>query len=179
MTIPNRPTDQNALPPAGEVPTIPTTFTRFRLAFYTRPIGIFGWLTKLFTGTPVHVELVFNDFLIYSAATKADGSVGTRFKIQQGFPPPNWLFVELDPKYASAAFQFAYTEQGDPYDYWGLLFGWSYNYRPSPTRWYCSEVVSAALMFAGIPLKSQSPQYYTARRLYLELTTPAPKALVT
>lgn len=154
----------------------PAAFTRLRLAFYTRRIGIFGWLTGLFAGSPYHVELVFNDDLLYSAATNAHGGVGTRFQ-RNPLPPPNWTIVELDPKYAAAAWDFCVAEQGCPYDYYGIVVGWTYNCRPSPTRWFCSEVCAAALMHAGMLLRSQQPQYYTPRRLLLELTTPAPETL--
>ena len=156
----------------------PASFTRLRLAFYNRPIGIFGWLTGLFAGKPYHVELVFNDTLCYSSSTRADNSIGTRFQNKPGFPPPYWQFIELDPQYAEKAWEFCIEEQGLPYDYYGVAIGWSYNCRPSPTRWFCSEVVSAALMHAGMMFKSQQPQYYTPRRLLLELSTPAPTELV-
>lgn len=183
--LPNGPYDPNALPTIHDQLRRPPVFSRFRVAFYTRPIGPLGLAMRILTGSPYHCELVFNDFLIYSAAECDEHSgpytkgVWTRFKIQQGFPEPYWKFVEIDPKYAEMAFDYCVSKQGCKYDYYGLLTtAMAMGGKPSPARWHCSEIVSDALMYSGVLLKSEHPEYYTPRRLLLELTTPHPDGWV-
>lgn len=160
----------------------PAAFTRLRLAFQFGKTTFFDRVISAAAGVPVHVELVFNDNLSYSASNMKSGATGTRFTDQLDFSdtsPFAWHFVELDPALAAKAFDFCVAEEGCPYDYYGIAVGWTYNCRPSPTRWFCSEVVAAAVMHANpLLLKSQSPQYYTPRRLWLESTTPKPADLV-
>ena len=161
----------------------PASFTRLRLAFKMVPQGPFAWGIRVCQpGLPVHCELVFNGDerhgLAFSANYRKEFIPGTRFYEGIDFGVPGmWRMVELDPTLASKAFDFCVKEQGCVYDFLGILVGWTWNRRPSPEKWFCSEVCAAALIYSGMLLKSQQPQWYTPRRLYLELTTPAPVAL--
>lgn len=157
----------------------PETFTRFRLAAKMERQGLFAWLIWMFTrGRPVHTELVFNDDLSYSAGYERTGAVGTRFTRHVNFDAPGmWHLVELPVALAARAFDFCEREQGCGYDYFGILFGWTLGFRPSPTRWFCSEVCAAALQYADpLLLGVDQTQYYTPRRLWVALQTPRPVA---
>jgi hypothetical protein len=109
-------------------------------------MGLFARFTRFITGGPYsHCELVFNDGLAYSASIQ-DG--GTRFK-RIDFDPTKWDIMEIASKQDRAR-AFCEEEQGCKYDYPGIcrfIFPWV---RESKTRWFCSEICTAALQKAGV-----------------------------
>lgn len=159
----------------------PVVFTRFRIAFKMFPQGLFAWAIRLFAGAPVHVELIFNEGVSFSAGYERDNGIGTRFTNTINFSVPGvWKVIELDPALAEKAFAFCVREQGCGYDFLGILCGWTLGLRPSPTRWFCSEVCAAALQYADPLLLGVGPaQWYTPKRLWADLTAPRPTSLVT
>lgn len=49
-------------------------------------------------------------------------------------------------------YQFLQSQLGKPYDY-GAVAGWLLHRDwQSPIKWYCSELVAAAFLYAGVPL---------------------------
>ncbi|WP_448577461.1 YiiX/YebB-like N1pC/P60 family cysteine hydrolase [Thermosphaera sp.] len=66
----------------------------------------------------------------------------------------------LRPEQAARAALFARAQIGKPYDYWGVL---RFIIRRDPTqpndRWFCSELVFAALLHGGVRLLERVPAH--------------------
>ncbi|MDA8428189.1 MAG: hypothetical protein M0T70_02935 [Geobacteraceae bacterium] len=121
-----------------------------RIAFYKYHtpgvMGLFARFTRFITGGPYsHCELIFSDGQAFSASIQ-DG--GTRYK-RIDFDPAKWDIMEIASQ-QSRARAFCDEEKGCKYDFIGIcrfIFPWA---KESKTRWFCSEVCTAALQKAGV-----------------------------
>lgn len=125
-----------------------------RVAFYKytkRPgiAGLFDALIRKVTKGPYsHCELVFPDGMAYSASIQ-DG--GTRFKYIS-FDLEKWDFIDLPLFVVQMARMdaFCIKETGSDYDYPGVFRFLLPVIPESENRWFCSEVVCAALQEGGL-----------------------------
>lgn len=129
-----------------------------RIAFYkyhrTGLAGLFDQLIRTVTKGPYsHCELIFPDDMAYSASIQ-DG--GCRFKAIV-FDPARWDIIEL-PWLSHISHNmiedFCLKERGSKYDYPGAFRFLLPGIPESKERWFCSEIVCAALqtidMLGGI-----------------------------
>lgn len=100
-----------------------------------------------------HVELAFSDGECFSSSSR-DG--GCRFKAIDIHDSESWALVNVraTAEQEAAARAFCRAQNGKPYDWLGV-FGFILPIRQFDhpgRRWFCSEVVCAALQAAGDPL---------------------------
>jgi len=112
--------------------------------------GALSGLIDLFSGARgyCHVELEFDNQISYSSDS-ADG--GTRYK-RIIYNPQEWDTYEFYSTSDQEAIvdAFCESELGSGYDWRGVLnfrFPWE---REHPDKWFCSEVVVAALHRVGL-----------------------------
>jgi|SRR6185369_2368035 len=125
-----------------------------KVAFYKytgRPgiAGLFDALIRKVTKGPYsHCELVFPDGWCYSASIQ-DG--GTRFK-KVAFDEGKWDFIELEftREQMRKSEAFCLDERKCGYDYPGVFRFLVPAIRESKNRWFCSEIVCAALQEGGL-----------------------------
>lgn len=120
-----------------------------QLAFYKGKGDFFDKLIRWWTKSPYsHVALVDNGICY-----EADANTGKviRWKWLTRYIPENWDLIEVDSKNAAT---FMATQVGKGYDYLGIL-GFILPWKPQvKSKWYCSELVAAAL---GMSKTSISP----------------------
>lgn len=65
-------------------------------------------------------------------------------------------------------FEFLYAELGKKYD-WHAYIGFLLNRKrkESPDKWLCSEIIVAALEYAGIHIFEETPNFLTPRDIYI------------
>jgi hypothetical protein len=157
-----------------------------KLAFYKAPGSWWDALIRWQTWGPYsHAELVFDNGEWFSSAPE-DG--GTRFKrycegfslgnpedkkIQQRYgtirveTSSEWDFVEVPARIGDEAkvYLWCESELNCPYDWAGVLrFAFPF-LKPSPNKWFCSEVCIAALQQIGL-FTGIKPAYVSPNRLY-------------
>ena len=116
-----------------------------------------------------HAELVFSNGISFSS-TMRDPSVdslgrpkpdGTRFKqIDYGEHPERWDLIELKIGLMAEAYiaQFCRDQIDARYDFWGCMRFAVPFVKQHEDKWFCSEVVTAALKIVGYePLRDQKP----------------------
>jgi hypothetical protein len=121
-----------------------------RLIFQKNVPSIFARLIRLWTWSPYcHVELLFNDGVIYSAHQ----TQGTRFSRVPPEFEKYWDVLEI-PMSADEEQQlrtFCTAESGCLYDWIGLVLSQVlFLRREHPHRWFCSEICVAALQQIGM-----------------------------
>lgn len=141
-----------------------------RVAFYKAPGNWLDWIIRKWTKGPYsHVELVIGD--LWLSASPRESVV--RYKaIPTG--PNTWDFVplELDVAQVNKIQDWAALELGCEYDWLGIFLTQMINWnRQDPHRWFCSELVAAALQQAGM-LAGVVPHQTDPNELYLLLTAP-------
>lgn len=121
-----------------------------RVAFYKGKGTWVDWAIRTVTRSPYsHVELIPDplmqgadgSFLCYTSSPR-DGGVVNR---SIGFKRDHWDFVDVEwyaPNVIAIFDQYA----GAKYDYAGIIFSQFFNWRThSRKRWFCSEIIAAAL----------------------------------
>ena len=137
------------------------------VAFYKHNLpgipGLFARLIRLVTWGPYsHCELVFTESISYSSSIE-DG--GTRFKDIQ-FQADHWDFVGVPAECReNVARAFCIAEKGSAYDFPGVFRFLVPIIGQSPERWFCSEVVCAALQAGGL-FPGVKPWKVSPNRLY-------------
>lgn len=124
-----------------------------RVAFYKAWCGSGKKLDKLISiwtwGPFSHCELIFSDGTSFSSSSR-DG--GVRYK-KIHYVPDHWeiLDIDINPNQEKDLRSWCDGEVGKSYDYLGVLM-----YVPRKTdvqnkkKWYCSEICSTVLEFAGL-----------------------------
>lgn len=143
---------------------------KMRVAFRKRAPGFYSRAIKIWTGGPYsHCELVFPDGRCFSSDER-DG--GTRFK-RIDLRGDEWDIVDVPVNsfYIDALDKFCHDEDKCKYDWRGISFsflpipiGWQH-----PDKWFCSEIVAAALQIAGW-LRGYTPASLSPNGLYKALT---------
>lgn len=118
----------------------------FAVAFYkgTRPgiQGLYNILVRWWTRSPyTHCEMIFSDGLSASSSF-LDG--GVRFK-EITYNPEHWDIVELPSELEQSARDWFEQHEGDSYDLIGNLGFVVGSVDDSKRKWFCSEVIMAAL----------------------------------
>jgi hypothetical protein len=125
------------------------------LAFYKSPGTWLNALVRRATNSPYsHAELVFDmgrdgrPPLCYSSDSRALGIVRLR---RMALPPEAWdlVPVEVTPAERDVVWAFTLHDVGSPYDLLGALrfvVPWM---PPSPTGWFCSDLIVSAFQRAG------------------------------
>ncbi len=121
-----------------------------RVAFYKASKGNWlDWIISKWTKGPYsHVELVIGD--LWLSASPRETTVRYK-KIEPD--PKTWDFIpiNLDVAHVKQIQDWASLEMGCGYDWKGIfltqLINWN---RQDPHRWFCSELVVAALQQAGM-----------------------------
>ena len=118
----------------------------FAVAFYkgTRPgiQGLYNILVRWWTRSPyTHCEMIFSDGLSASSSF-LDG--GVRFK-QIDYNPEHWDIIELPSELEQSARDWFEQHEGDSYDLIGNLGFVIGSVDDSKRKWFCSEVIMAAL----------------------------------
>ena len=118
----------------------------FAVAFYkgTRPgiHGLYNILVRRWTRSPyTHCEMIFSDG-ISASSSFLDG--GVRFK-NITYNPEHWDIVELPSELEQSARDWFEQHEGDSYDLIGNLGFVIGSVDDSKRKWFCSEVIMAAL----------------------------------
>lgn len=118
----------------------------FAVAFYkgTRPgfQGLYNILVRWWTRSPyTHCEMIFSDGLSASSSF-LDG--GVRFK-EITYNPEHWDIVELPSELEQSARNWFIQHEGDSYDVIGNIGFVVGSVDDSKRKWFCSEVIMAAL----------------------------------
>lgn len=127
-----------------------------KVAFFKGPGTILDKLIRRVTRSPYsHCELLFSDGLLSENGWMfgAMPGEGTRFK-QATLKPAEWIFVDLPvtrPQELLALY-FCRAENKCGYDYPGVFRYLLPLFTESKEKWFCSEVCTAALQAAGLPL---------------------------
>lgn len=142
-----------------------------RAAFYKASAGNWlDWMISKWTKGPYsHCELVIGD--LWLSASPREQVV--RYKSIQT-DPKTWDFVSLELNVAQVKKiqDWAALELGCEYDWLGIFLTQVINWnRQDPHRWFCSELVTAALQQAGM-LPGVVPHQTDPNELYKLLTMP-------
>lgn len=118
----------------------------FSVAFYkgTRPgiQGLYNILVRWWMRSPyTHCEMIFSDG-ISASSSFLDG--GVRFKHIE-YKPEHWDIVELPCELEQSARNWFEEHEGDSYDVIGNLGFVIGSIDDSKRKWFCSEVIMAAL----------------------------------
>lgn len=140
-----------------------------KVAFRKKALSWYSKIIQWYTFGPYcHVEIVFSNGLCFSSS---EDDNGTRFKTID-LVPEDWDVVDVpcDPEEEADAYQFCLGEQNSRYDWRGIMFsflpipiGWQ-----SADKWFCSEIVAAALQEAGF-LRGYTPAALSPNQLYKKL----------
>lgn len=144
----------------------------FRIAFYkgTRPgiEGLYSRAVRVWTRSPYsHCEFNFSNG---SSASSSFLDGGVRIKDIE-YNPDNWDFIELPEEIETECKYFIYSNLGKPYDILGNLgfilptLDPASNSRMKP-KYFCSEILAAALGFERPELFSPGLLYYALKRQY-------------
>jgi len=92
-----------------------------------------------------HCELLFDNDMMFSASQYENN---TRYK-KHSLTGKAWVRVEirLTTKQESLIVEFCNNHTNKKYDYLGIL-GFLFGNNDSPNRWFCSEIVTEALIYA-------------------------------
>lgn len=137
-----------------------------RVAFRMKPAGPLSWLVKVFTGVPVHVELVFSDGRAFRCVPRQR----CQFVGPQDYAEPDWRVLDLAPlKLDEARVREACRlYDGACYDLLRACFGWWLGL-DFTGRAICSEVTADAIAFGGGPASLSGRPAGTPRRLHAAL----------
>lgn len=119
------------------------------------------------TGSPVHVALLFDGAVVI----EADGNRVRQLTVADRLRVGQWTTVVCDVSAADAhkAYDFARAQLGKRYDWIGVLWAWWVG-KPAKNgardKWFCSELVAAALMAAGVEMQPPRAAAWTPRRLW-------------
>lgn len=132
-----------------------------RMAFYKAEYGAKydKWISWATWGDYSHVELVFSDDLWFSSSPRDDG---VRYRAIE-FIPEHWDMIDLSvtPEEEATIRIWCDGKVGAGYDWWGVLHFYLRFLPQSKDKWFCSEIVLAALQnigwFAGVKAWRVSP----------------------
>lgn len=103
-----------------------------------------------------HVELVFSDGSCFSSRAYASSTDnhkqnGTSFDRQE-FPPDRWDVVEipLSPEDEKTVLDWCEENDGEFYDFDGVLAFKLFVFHEDPNKWFCSEICTAALQHVNL-----------------------------
>jgi hypothetical protein len=141
-----------------------------RVAFYKAKGNWLDWIIRKWTKGPYsHCELVTGD--LWLSASPREKVV--RYKaIKPGQDEWDFVSIDLNTLQIERLQDWAALELGSEYDWLGILLTQTINLnRQDPHRWFCSELVTAALQQAGM-LAGITPHQTDPNELYALLTTP-------
>lgn len=134
------------------------------LAFYKGQGDLFDKMIRLWTRSPYsHTEIII-DGRWYSSSPR-DGRVRGRVIVPT---PGHWDFAEVTMTESDTqkVLSFLRSQIGKRYDWLGIFLSQIVPLGiQNPTRWFCSELCSAALKKGGMRLEKH-PQWYSPGRLY-------------
>jgi len=139
-------------------------FYKKHTSLYTRGITLVQ--TLQFTSKP---QLIHCEFVIgkqWYTSSYNDGGVRVR---EISGESGNWDFIYLDIPIngIDKARRFLEGEMGKEYDIEGIFLAQLFPLNiDSPQRWFCSEIVSEALMIAGVLPRDRDSSWYSPARLY-------------
>lgn len=101
-----------------------------------------------------HCEMIFQGNIPERFSAWSDFGTGFRSLTAESVGDLNkWIFFDLGTPYYQAALQFANSQDGKGYDLKSAVNqSLKRTVADQYNSWYCSEVVYAALRFAGMPL---------------------------
>jgi len=141
-----------------------------KVAFYKAKGDWTDWLIRKWTKGPYsHCELVFDS--LWLSASLWEGMV--RYKdIKPGYKEWDFISLDLTVTQAKKIQDWSALELGSGYDWLGILLTQTVNMnRQDPHRWFCSELVVAALQQASM-LQRVVPHQTDPNELYRLLTMP-------
>jgi len=140
-----------------------------RVAFYKAKGNWLDWIIRWYTkGKYSHCELVIGD--LWLSASPREKVV--RYKAIQDTGEWDFVSIDLNNLLIEHIQDWASLELGSEYDWLGILLTQTINLnRQDPHRWFCSELVTAALQQAGM-LAWVTPHQTDPNELYALLTTP-------
>jgi hypothetical protein len=129
-----------------------------------------------------HAALLFRGNRGYNFSAHPLTGVGYE---EDSYSPDQWAMFDLGrDEHELDVLKFAHSELRCGYDYLGVLRFVDRNVKPSPTRWFCSELVVACLqrarmftylkpeaispndLFRGLDALSKLPEYTRVRRIF-------------
>lgn len=119
------------------------------LVFSDRYRWPFGWIVQLWTGSKwVHVDVVAANAQLYGAAP--DGGTRYRHASVNLHRHAENVTVDMTSLQYAKFWEFLAQQHGKPYDWMGLLgVAWRTKLQ-DPDKWFCSELIQAALDYAGV-----------------------------
>jgi uncharacterized protein YycO len=122
---------------------------KLQVALFKHPTGIVRRLIRWQTDSIYsHAALLFNDTWLFEA--DFDGVAESRitdFRNVDVFDAEN-----ITEEQKAVIYEFAKSQEGKKYDWWGVLRFISRDKLPENDRWFCSELVFAAFKAAEIEL---------------------------
>lgn len=171
LTYPSTAVKPSSLfPPARKL--APPTVSSMKAIFWIGKSGLLGSAIRAFKHRGVsHVELLFSDGM----AGTSDREKGGVVLYHLGDPDPaDWITIEIPgilPDEERRIRAFIEGELGCPYDMMGIIFAQVFPWhRESPTAWFCSELVVAALKTVLPGLFPKRPCDYDPAAVLLILT---------
>jgi hypothetical protein len=129
--------------------------------------SISGWLIRLFTFSQWNHVAIEIDGQLYEAR----GATGVTRSSAKGYLQ-GWsksATVEINPPSPDLAVKFLDAQVGKGYDFGGLI---ALPFRKpwhGVSKWFCSELVAAALLAAGLPKMRVEAHRITPRDLWIRL----------
>ncbi len=134
--------------------------------FYKSKHGkLYDKLISLFTFGPYsHVEMNFGFGKSFSSSPR-DG--GVRFK-NISYEKGKWdsVLIEVDREQQSIMEKFCQEQVGKNYDFLGCFGVFFRVFRGPKRKWFCSEVIAAALQSVNILNSSEKYHYISPSKLY-------------
>lgn len=139
-----------------------------RVAFYKAKGNWQDWIIRKWTSGPYsHCELVIGD--LWLSASPREKVV--RYKAIKDTGEWDFVSPDLDVAQVKIIQDWAALELGCGYDWLGIFMTQLINFnRQDPHRWFCSELVTAALQQVGM-LTGVTPHQTDPNELYAMLAT--------
>ncbi len=127
-----------------------------------------SFMGKILGSEFYHCELIFQGNIPERFSAWSDFGTGFRSLTPESVGNlDKWIFFDLGTPYYEVALQFANSQDGKDYDLKSAVNqSLSRPVADQYNAWYCSEVVYAALRFAGMPLLETSPSSVLPPMLY-------------
>lgn len=138
---------------------------QIRAAFYKGKGDFFDHLVRIWTRSEYsHVELVIEDR--WYTSSPRDG--GVRFRYLEA-DSSHWDFIDIRGIEASKVEIFLISQLHKKYDWLGIFLTQVFPLGiDDPNRWFCSEIVAAALQHGGLACERHF-SWYSPKRLYEDL----------
>jgi hypothetical protein len=136
---------------------------------FFRGEGFFAWLVRVWTWSNYcHCELRFSDGVFFGSTLNDSWKTAFHGYDEKWAASKAWMFVDVPvtPEQEASIRAWCAKESDCSYDWFGLILSqvmcWN---RQDPNKWFCSEVVAAALQQVGLlPPKPPAVRYAPAGR---------------